>query len=98
MTGKVFANEREFQREVVDRLNSISESYGLKSHYFSHNGFTGKYCSLVCTSCQHRAYVWFDYKSTKDKTPTAITFKRNPYGKGMHRDVDKHVLSQIAPI
>ena len=93
-----FQSQEEFEREVVARLNSISSSWGLEQRYFSHNGFVNKYCSLLCSGCEHRAYVWFTYKTTSSGAPTDITFVRNPYGRGMHTDVDRHIRTQLPPL
>ena len=94
-TKRVFSTAQEFEEQVVDVLNSMTETHGLGHHYFTHNGFNNKYCSLACTGCKHKVYVWFTYTKRADGSPTNIKFERTPYGSNMHRDLERHVASQI---
>ena len=88
-------SKEEIEREVVVRLNSISQSLGLKSPYFSHNGFDYTYCSLYCSCCKYRKIVWFNYKTSLIGEPKDITFYRQPHGFGMHLDIDSHINVQL---
>lgn len=94
---RVFSTAQEFEEQVVDVLNSITETHGLSHHYFTHNGFNfnNKYCSLACTGCKHKVYVWFTFAKGADGSITNIKFERTPYGSNMHRDLEKHVATQI---
>ena len=90
-TKKQFSSEEAFKKGVVDKLNEISRIHGVPE-YFSHNGFGGKYCSVMCTHCKHKALIWFTYSGDADG-PFAIKFFRPPYGMLMHREVETHATA-----
>jgi len=57
---RVFDTREDFKRSIVDKLNAISRSYGVRE-YFSHNGFGLTYCSVICSCCEHKALLWFTF-------------------------------------
>lgn len=86
---QLFPNQESFQKGVVDKLNKICTDYGVRK-FFSHNGFTGTYCSVKCSHCKHSALLWFVYTKNSKGEATKISFKRPPYGTLMHKDIAAH--------
>ena len=87
---KTFDSEGSFEWGVVRRLNEICREHGAPE-YFTHNGFGGKYCSVICSHCNKSALFWFTFEGSKDN-PHNIAFFRPPYGFKMHRDeVESHL-------
>lgn len=66
--GRKFRDVDELQREVVDKLNAVTNKVGLPD-YFSHNGLDKPmYLSVVCTGCTYSNYLWFKKIESHDGT------------------------------
>jgi len=88
---RVFNSRESFEKGVVDKLNDMCINHGVPL-YFSHNEFTGTYCSVKCSCCLHKALLWFNFEGGRNSgiPPFNIQYKRPPYGLLIHRDVERH--------
>ena len=92
--GRVFRGVDELQRQVIDKLNAITQRAGLPD-YFTHNGLDKpKYLSIVCTGCPNSNYLWFKKTECMDGT-IQLSYVRPPYGINMHRVLERHLPKNI---
>lgn len=82
---RVLTGFDQLQREVVDKLNSVTKDLGLPD-YFSHNGFdkqTSDRISVLCTGCKPHEYITFT-KSLSQNGTILLTYQGPAHGLARH--------------
>ena len=93
--GREFVGEKSLQENVIDKLNSFTDRLGLDSFFSLKKGPT--YTSVICSSCEHAAYLWFERHQTENESVNIFTFKRPPHGVYQHSLLRFHLKPRPPP-